>query len=64
VAQFPLARRKGHRDAVIVNAAGALVVAGRARDVPEAWPIAEQALSSGAARMALDRLVDVSRSTP
>jgi anthranilate phosphoribosyltransferase len=56
------AGRPGHRDAVILNAAGALVVAGRAKDVPEAWPMAEEALASGAAKAALERLVDVSRS--
>jgi anthranilate phosphoribosyltransferase len=56
--------RAGHRDAVILNAAGALVVAGRAKDVPEGWPIAAEALASGAAKAALQRLVDVSRSAP
>jgi anthranilate phosphoribosyltransferase len=56
--------RRGHRQAVIVNAAGALVVAGRAKDVPEAWPMAEQSLDSGAARAALERLIDVTRSAP
>lgn len=54
--------RPGHRAAVILNAAGALVVAGRAKDVPEAWPMAEHALDSGAAREALARLIAVSRS--
>jgi anthranilate phosphoribosyltransferase len=56
--------RPGHRDAVILNAAGALVVAGKAHDVPEAWPIAAQSLDSGAAREALARLVAVSKSAP
>jgi len=56
--------RPGHRDAVILNAAGALVVAGRAANVPEAWPIAAEALASGAAKAALERLVDVSKSAP
>lgn len=56
--------RPGHRDAVVLNAAGALVVAGRAKDVPEARPMAEEALASGDARRALERLIDVSRSTP
>ncbi len=58
------AGRAGHRDAVILNAAGALVVAGRAASIPEAWPIAENSLSSGAAKDALERLVDVTRSAP
>ena len=56
--------RPGHRDAVILNAAGALVVAGRAANVPEAWPMAADALDSGAAKAALAKLVDVSRSAP
>ncbi|MGD9982032.1 MAG: anthranilate phosphoribosyltransferase [Hyphomonadaceae bacterium] len=58
------AGQPGHRAAVILNAAGALVVAGKAKDVPEAWPIAAQSLDSGAAREALERLVDVTRSAP
>jgi len=56
--------RPGHRDAVLVNAAGALVVAGRAKNVPEGWPVAAQSLDSGAARGALEKLVAVSRSAP
>jgi len=56
--------RPGHRDAVILNAAGALVVAGRARDIPEAWPMAAQSLDSGAAREALARLIAVTRGAP
>lgn len=55
--------RPGHRDAVILNAAGALVVAGRAKDVPEAWPMAAQSIDCGAALAALEALIDVSRST-
>lgn len=56
--------RPGHRDAVTLNAAGALVVAGLAKDIPEAWPMAEQSLDNGAARAALEKLVDVTRSAP
>lgn len=55
--------RKGHRDAVVLNAAGALVVAGRAKDIPEALPIAAHSIDSGAARQALQALVDITRST-
>ncbi len=58
------AGRPGHRDAVALNAAGALVVAGRAKDVTEGWPMALQSIDSGAAREALARLVAVSRSAP
>jgi anthranilate phosphoribosyltransferase len=56
--------RAGHRKAVIVNAAGALVVAGRAINVPEAMPLAAQSLDSGAARRALEKLVAVTRGAP
>ena len=56
--------RPGHRSAVVLNAAGALVVAGKAANVPEARPMAENALDSGAARAALEKLVDVTRSAP
>lgn len=56
--------RPGHRAAVVLNAAGALVVAGKAVDVVEAWPMAEHSLDSGAARNALEQLVDVTRSVP
>ncbi|MBX3511255.1 MAG: anthranilate phosphoribosyltransferase [Hyphomonadaceae bacterium] len=55
--------RPGHREAVIINAAAALVVAGRARDVSEGKPIAAQALATGAAQTALERLVAVTQST-
>jgi anthranilate phosphoribosyltransferase len=56
--------RPGHRMAVIINAAGALVVAGRAKNVPEGMPMVEQAIDSGAAREALARLIAVSQSAP
>lgn len=56
------AGRPGHRAAVILNAAGALVVAGRAKDVPEAWPMAAASIDSGAARQALARLIGVTES--
>lgn len=56
--------RPGHRDAVVLNAAGALVVAGRAKDVPEAWPMAAEAIDSGAARERLACLIAISQSAP
>jgi anthranilate phosphoribosyltransferase len=56
--------RPGHRDAVALNAAGALVVAGKAKDVPEAWPIALASIDTGAARGVLANLIDVSQSAP
>jgi anthranilate phosphoribosyltransferase len=54
--------RPGHRAAVVLNAAAALVVAGKAIDVVEAWPMAEHSLDSGAARGTLNKLVDITRS--
>jgi anthranilate phosphoribosyltransferase len=56
--------RPGHRDAVALNAAGALVVAGKAKDVPEGWPLALASIDSGAARGVLEKLVAVSQSAP
>lgn len=56
--------RPGHRAAVALNASGALVVAGRAKDIPEALPIAMQSLESGAAKAALEKLIDVTRGAP
>lgn len=56
--------RPGHRAAVILNAAAALVVAGRASIVPEAMPLAAQSLDSGAALDALAKLVAVTQSAP
>jgi len=56
--------RAGHRAAVLINAAAALFVAGRARDVIEAHKLATAALDNGAARTALAHLADVSRSAP
>jgi anthranilate phosphoribosyltransferase len=53
--------RPGHRAAVLLNAAAALVVAGRAKDVPAAFPLAERSLDSGAARGALAKLTVVTQ---
>jgi len=50
-----------YRDIALLNAAGALVVAGRAKDLREGAQIAAEAIASGAARKVLDRLVEVSR---
>jgi anthranilate phosphoribosyltransferase len=58
------AGRSRHRAAVLINAAAALYVAGRAPSVVEAHEAAIQSIDSGAAREALERLVDVSRSAP
>ena len=45
-----------YRDAVLLNAAAALVVAGRASDLREGVEIARESLDSGAARAKLDAL--------
>lgn len=48
------------RDAVLLGAAGALLVAGRAGDLREGAGIAAQSIDSGAALAALERLVHIS----
>jgi len=45
------------RDIVLVNAAAALVVAGRANDFPEGVALAAESIDSGAARARLDQLI-------
>jgi anthranilate phosphoribosyltransferase len=45
------------RDVVVVNAAGALIVAGKAADFPEAIKMAEDAIDKGAAAAKLDALI-------
>lgn len=49
-----------YRDISLCNAAAALVVAGKAADIPEGMQLATRALDSGEAAAALDRLVAVS----
>ncbi|MDH6268624.1 anthranilate phosphoribosyltransferase [Rhizobium sp. SG_E_25_P2] len=51
-----------YRNISVANAAAALVVAGKAKDIAEGVTLAEQSLSSGSARAALDRLIAVSNS--
>lgn len=46
------------RDVVLLNAAAALVAAGRADSIVEALPIAAESLDSGAARAKLNKLVE------
>jgi len=58
------AGRPGHRAAVLINTAAALFVAGHSPSVIEAHAAAIQSIDTGAAREALQRLVDVSRSAP
>ncbi len=49
-----------YRDVAVMNAAATLVVAGVAKDLKEGAEKAGKALSSGAARSRLDRLIEVS----
>ncbi|MBK5925823.1 anthranilate phosphoribosyltransferase [Rhodobaculum claviforme] len=50
-----------YRDAVLLNAAGALVVAGKAGGLHEGVELARESIDSGAARDRLARLVAISR---
>ncbi len=52
--------KNAYRDISLCNAAAALVVAGKAADIPEGMQLATRALDSGEAAAALDRLVAVS----
>jgi anthranilate phosphoribosyltransferase len=52
------------RDIVLLNAAAALIVADRARDLREGVARAATAIDEGAARKALDRLIAVTNETP
>src|SRR5208282_5781000 len=52
--------RNAYRDIAAFNAAGALVVVGKARDLAEGVGMADEALRRGAARRVLERLVSVS----
>jgi anthranilate phosphoribosyltransferase len=52
--------KNAYHDIAELNAAGALVVAGRVRELGEGVNIAAGALKSGAARRTLARLVEVS----
>ncbi|MFZ2030157.1 MAG: anthranilate phosphoribosyltransferase [Vitreimonas sp.] len=58
------AGRQGHRAAVLINAAAALFVAGHSPSAVEAHAAAGLSIDTGAAREALQRLIDVSRSAP
>ena len=50
-------KKSARRDVVLLNAAAALVAAGRADHIAEALPFASQSLDSGGAREKLERLV-------
>ncbi|MFO1144356.1 MAG: anthranilate phosphoribosyltransferase, partial [Amaricoccus sp.] len=53
-----------YRDAVLINAAAALVVADRAADLREGVAIAAESLDSGAARASAETLATVSNAVP
>jgi len=60
-----LAGEKGpYRDIAVLNAAAALVIAGKARDLAAGARAAEQAIDAGAARAALEKLIEISNSAP
>ena len=47
------------RDIVLLNAAAALIVSGKAKDLKAGVAIGVQSIASGAARRSLDRLVTI-----
>jgi len=53
--------RSGRRDAILLNAAGAIAAAGHAEDLREGLDLARTAVDSGAAAVRLDELVAFSR---
>ncbi len=53
-------KKGAYRDIVLLNAAAALIVAGKAEDLRQGVTLAAEALDSGAAKATLDRLVKVS----
>ena len=54
----------GRRDAILLNAAGAIAAGGHADDLREGLAIAQNAVDSGAAAARLDELVAFSRAVP
>ena len=53
----------GRRNAILLNAAGAIAAAGHAEDLREGLELARDAIDSGAAAERLDQLVAFSRQT-
>ena len=49
------------RDVVLLNAAAAILAAGRAEDWPQAMDVARESLDSGRAAQVLSRLIETSR---
>jgi anthranilate phosphoribosyltransferase len=48
--------RSARRDAVLINAAAALFVAGKARTMDEGWVVADEVINSGDAKRKLAEL--------
>ncbi len=62
IARGVLAGESGaRREAVVLNAAAALIVSGRAPDLAEGASRARESLDSGAAASVLDRVVGITR---
>jgi len=53
--------RGAKRDTVVLNAAAALVAAGKAPALPEGIALANESIDSGSARQALDNLIEYSQ---
>jgi len=53
-----------HRDVVVLNAAAAILAAGKADKWPRAMAVARESLDSGRAKQALSRLVETSKTVP
>ena len=56
-------KKSARRDVVLLNAAAALVAAGRANHLRDAVPLAAKAIDSGAAEQKLDALIKFSKCT-
>jgi len=52
--------KSAYRDTVVLTAGGSLVVAGKASDLGEGISLAGQSIDDGKARMALDRMIEIS----
>jgi anthranilate phosphoribosyltransferase len=48
----------------VLNAAAALIIAGRVADLKEGAELAKHAIDSGAARSSLERLITITNSPP
>ena len=56
--------RGAKRDAVVLNAAGAIAAAGHADDLREGLAVAEETIDSGRAAERLEQLIEFSRQSP